>query len=184
MKIFSILLLTVVLCVASSDADHCGDLAAQAKNADSQLSYKSVKGCYQAQAFNRDVARKTIASLESLLSNFYVFTDIARAPTHAPFDTPRVDLLRGLKRIGDRRWKSDYDFQMALYYLLTSVNDGHLAYLRKHLGFTIRLSSLADIVVISLLESHQHNVSMLYSRLLPRCQVHSTYRALCTCGKW
>ncbi|KAG0362926.1 hypothetical protein BC939DRAFT_488680 [Gamsiella multidivaricata] len=139
MKLTSILSLAVALCVVSSDAaaapkhpaksDPCSDLAAQALNATSSLSFKAVKGCYEAQAFNRDVAVKTLASLESLLGNFYAFTDIARSHTGSPFQSPRVDLLAGLKKIGAKKWKTDYDFQMAIYYLLASVNDGHLAYL-------------------------------------------------------
>lgn len=168
MKIASILSLAVALCVVSSDAagtqkprsDPCSDLAAKAKDATSELPYKTVKGCYEAQAFNRGVAQKTIASLESLLSNFYAFTDIAKDPTHAPFETPRVDLLGGLKKIGAKKWKSDYDFQMALYYHLASVNDGHLAYLSKHLCFALRHS--LTCIAMSLLESHRTSVSVLH----------------------
>ncbi|KAF9366741.1 hypothetical protein BGX34_008699 [Mortierella sp. NVP85] len=137
MKITSILSVAVALCVLASDAaaalkpprvDPCSDLAAKAKDATSELPFKAVKGCYEAQAFKKDIAEKTLASLESLVGNFYAFTDIARAPTHAPFQTPRVDLLGGLKKIRSKKWKTDYEFQMALYHLLASVNDGHLAY--------------------------------------------------------
>ncbi|KAF9205610.1 hypothetical protein BGZ49_003782 [Haplosporangium sp. Z 27] len=140
MKFTSIVSLAVALCIVSANAadlnkkshnhsDPCAELSTQAKNATSILSFKSVKGCYEAQTFNRDIADKTIASLESLLGNFYTFLDVARAPTGSPFQTPRVDLLAGLKKIHAKKWKSDYEFQMALYYLLASVNDGHLAYL-------------------------------------------------------
>ncbi|KAG0019019.1 hypothetical protein BGZ80_006420 [Entomortierella chlamydospora] len=141
MKFTSIISLAVALCVVSSGADAaskkpnhhhsdpCKDLGTQAKNGTSSLSFNSVKGCYQAQAFNKHIADKTVASLESLLGNFYTFLDQARAPTGHPFQTRRVDLLDGIKKIHSKKWKSDYDFQMALYYLLASVNDGHLAYL-------------------------------------------------------
>lgn len=136
MKITSILSVAAALCVLASDAaspmpDPCSDLASKAVDANSELPFKAVKACYEAQAFKKDIADKTLDSLESLLGNFYAFTDIARAPTHAPFETPRVDLLGGLKKIRAKKWKSDYEFQMALYHLLASVNDGHLAYVSK-----------------------------------------------------
>ncbi|KAG0303647.1 hypothetical protein BGZ98_006443 [Dissophora globulifera] len=108
--------------------DPCSELAAQGKTADSILQFNTVRDCYGAQTFKQDVANKTLASLESLIGNFYVFVDQAMVPTGAPFKTPAVDLMAGLKKIRATKWKNDYDFNMALTYLTFSANDGHLAY--------------------------------------------------------
>ncbi|KAG0334783.1 hypothetical protein BG000_008051 [Podila horticola] len=108
--------------------DPCSTFAKQAKTENSLLSFDAVRDCYRAQPYNADVAAKTITSLENLFSNFYVFLDAAKAQTKAPFDTPRVDLLAGLKKIRATKYKSDYDFSMALTYLTFSANDGHLAF--------------------------------------------------------
>ncbi|KAF9410244.1 hypothetical protein BGZ94_001719 [Podila epigama] len=108
--------------------DPCSLFAEQAKNEDSIVSYNAVRDCYRAQPFNADIAAKTITSLENLIGNFYAFTDAATAKTKAPFTTPRVDLLAGLRKIKSTKWKSDYDFSMALTYLTFSANDGHLAF--------------------------------------------------------
>lgn len=112
-------------------ADPCSTFAKQAKTENSLLSFDAVRDCYRAQPYNADVAAKTITSLENLFSNFYVFLDAAKAQTNAPFDTPRVDLLAGLKKIRATKYKSDYDFSMALTYLTFSANDGHLAFRSK-----------------------------------------------------
>ncbi|KAG0026905.1 hypothetical protein BGZ81_006034 [Podila clonocystis] len=108
--------------------DPCSTFAKQAKTENSLLSFNAVRDCYRAQPYNAEVAAKTITSLENLIGNFYVFLDAAKAKTKAPFDTPRVDLLAGLKKIRATKWKSDYDFSMALTYLTFSANDGHLAF--------------------------------------------------------
>ncbi|KAF9302932.1 hypothetical protein BGZ74_004621 [Mortierella antarctica] len=108
--------------------DPCSTFAKQAKSQNSLLSFNAVRDCYRAQPYNADVAAKTITSLENLIGNFYAFLDAAKAKTKAPFDTPRVDLLAGLKKIRATKYKSDYDFSMALTYLTFSANDGHLAF--------------------------------------------------------
>ncbi|KAG0345695.1 hypothetical protein BG004_003258 [Podila humilis] len=108
--------------------DPCSTFAEQAKGEDSIVSFNAVRDCYRAQAFNADVAAKTITSLENLIGNFYVFLDAAKSKTKAPFSTPRVNLMAGLRKIRATKWKSDYDFSMALTYLTFSANDGHLAF--------------------------------------------------------
>ncbi|KAF9962844.1 hypothetical protein BGZ70_007852 [Mortierella alpina] len=108
--------------------DPCSELAAQGKDSESILQFDTVRDCYRAQRYNADVAAKTLASVENLIGNVYVFLDQAKAASAAPFKTAKVDLIAGLKKIRETKWKSDYDFNMALTYLTFSVNDGHLAY--------------------------------------------------------
>lgn len=117
----------------SPKEDPCSTFAKQAKNANSLLSFNAVRDCYRAQPYNAEVAAKTLTSLENLIGNFYVFLDAAKATTKAPFDTPRVDLMAGLRKIRATKWTSDYDFSMALSYLTFSANDGHLAFKSKDL---------------------------------------------------
>lgn len=111
--------------------DPCSTFAKEAKNANSLLSFSAVQDCYRAQPYNAEVAAKTLTSLENLIGNFYVFLDAAKAATKAPFDTPRVDLMAGLRKIRATKWKSDYDFSMAVTYLTFSANDGHFAFKSK-----------------------------------------------------
>ncbi|KAF9200750.1 hypothetical protein BGZ49_009010 [Haplosporangium sp. Z 27] len=113
---------------APTPKDPCSDMA-KAKDSNSLLSFNSVRDCYRAQSYKADVADKVLTSLENLIGNFYVFVDQAKAPSAAPFKTPRVDLMAGLKKIRATKWKSDYDFNMALTYLTFSANDGHLSYI-------------------------------------------------------
>lgn len=113
--------------------DPCSELAAQGKTEESILQFNTVRDCYRAQSFKKDIADKTLTSVENLISNFYVFLDQAKASTSAPFKTPKVDLLAGIKKIRETKWKTDYDFNMALTYLTFSANDGHLAYRSKDL---------------------------------------------------
>ncbi|KAF8937255.1 hypothetical protein EDD21DRAFT_86681 [Dissophora ornata] len=113
--------------------DACGLLAKQAQVSGSSLSYDAVKGCFEAQTFKPDVADKVLTSLENVLGNFYVFLDQAKAGPNAsagsPLLTPTVDVMQELNKIRQKKdWKSDYEFQMALSYLTSSLNDGHLAY--------------------------------------------------------
>ncbi|KAF9279370.1 hypothetical protein BGZ68_007959 [Mortierella alpina] len=54
---------------------------------------------------------------------------VFKAAAGEPFKTPAVDLKAGLQKIRSTQWTSDYDFTMALTYLLFSVHDAHLAYL-------------------------------------------------------
>ncbi|KAF9364946.1 hypothetical protein BGX34_011987 [Mortierella sp. NVP85] len=131
MKITSVLSLAVALCIVSTQAapsDPCSTLAAEGQNEDSILKYKTVRDCYRAQKFNKDIAEKTLKSVESAIGNFYAFVDSAKGSYKAPFKTPKVDLLKGLKKIRETKWKNDYDFQMAITYLAYQVNDGHLSY--------------------------------------------------------
>ena len=151
MKVTSIISLAVALCVVSAQGatttttattkptsspapkpkDPCSTLAKEGNGASGQLSFKAVRDCYRAQSFNKDIAEKTLTSVENLIGNVYVFLDQAKASSKAPFKTPKVDLMAGLKKIRNTKWKSDYDFNMALTYLTFSANDGHLAYRSK-----------------------------------------------------
>jgi hypothetical protein len=108
--------------------DPCSTLAKEGDGASGFLSYNAVRDCYRAQTYKADVAAKTLTSVENLIGNIYVFLDQAKETSKAPFKTPKVDLMAGLKKIKDTKWKSDYDFNMALTYLTFSANDGHLAY--------------------------------------------------------
>ncbi|KAF9913095.1 hypothetical protein EC991_003554 [Linnemannia zychae] len=108
--------------------DPCATLAKEGEDASGHLTYNSVRDCYRAQTYKADIAAKTVTSVENLIGNIYVFLDQAKQTSKAPFKTPKVDLMAGLKKIKDTKWKSDYDFNMALTYLTFSANDGHLAY--------------------------------------------------------
>ncbi|KAF9951425.1 hypothetical protein BGZ70_000998 [Mortierella alpina] len=105
--------------------------------------------------FDSTVANSILSTLDSLLGNIYAFLDMAlvgyggalagasvegfnatsaaafKAAADEPFKTPAVDLKAGLQKIRSTQWTSDYDFTMALTYLLFSVHDAHLAYLSE-----------------------------------------------------
>ncbi|KAK3813761.1 MAG: hypothetical protein J3R72DRAFT_462106 [Linnemannia gamsii] len=108
--------------------DPCSTLAKEGDEGNGHLTYNSVRDCYRAQTYKADIAAKTVTSVENLIGNIYVFLDQAKEASKAPFKTPKVDLMAGLKKIKETKWKSDYDFNMALTYLTFSANDGHLAY--------------------------------------------------------
>ncbi|GJJ73483.1 hypothetical protein EMPS_05841 [Entomortierella parvispora] len=112
--------------------DPCATLAQEGKKEGLSLSYAAVKGCYEAQPFNADLAAKTLAAIENSLGNFYAFVDQAKSgPTTvsgSPLQTAKVDIMGQLAKIKATKWKNDYEFQMALTYLTLSANDGHLAY--------------------------------------------------------
>ncbi|KAF9410686.1 hypothetical protein BGZ94_001567 [Podila epigama] len=120
----------------NASKDPCAQLAKEAKNSSAQLSLSVVKACFEAHKFRKDVAEKVLTSVENLIGNFYAFTDLARDPSltnsskgnSSVFQTPAVDLLKELAALRTRKFKNDYEFQMAVTMLLLSVNDGHLSY--------------------------------------------------------
>ncbi|KAF9196441.1 hypothetical protein BGZ49_002828, partial [Haplosporangium sp. Z 27] len=135
MKFTSILSLAAALgAVSAAVSDHhthvdpCATFGAQVSNPNATITLQAVNDCYKAQKFDHNVAKKTIQSLENLYGNFYAFKDSARVKTGVPFETPRVDVLRGLKEIGAKKWKSDYEFQTAILLFLTTLNDAHVSY--------------------------------------------------------
>lgn len=119
------------------------------------------------------MANSILSTLESLLGNIYAFLDMAlvgyggalagasadgfnatsaavfKAAAGEPFKTPAVDLKAGLQKIRSTQWTSDYDFTMALTYLLFSVHDAHLAYLCKRFHI-IRLANQLHFKSVSL----------------------------------
>ncbi|CAO3566565.1 unnamed protein product [Mortierella alpina] len=133
----------------------CADLAAQGVDKTSTLQYQTVLDCYRSMQFDPTVANSILSTLDSLLGNIYAFLDMAmvgyggalagasaegfnatsaaafKAAADEPFKTPAVDLKAGLQKIRSTQWTSDYDFSMALTYLLFSVHDAHLAYLSE-----------------------------------------------------
>ncbi|KAF9578332.1 hypothetical protein BGW38_005919, partial [Lunasporangiospora selenospora] len=129
--------------------DPCSTLASQGKSSDSILTWEAVRGCYQAQAYDPAHAAKILTSVENLVGNVYVFLDQAKAPSKAPFRTPQVDIMAELKKFRTRKFKSDYEFNMALTYMTFSVNDGHFAYRNdcyKTATFTQPISLYAPVV--------------------------------------
>ncbi|KAF9982440.1 hypothetical protein BGZ75_006163 [Mortierella antarctica] len=131
----------------------CADLAAQGVDSSSALEYQTVLDCYRSLQFDPAVANSILSTLDSLLGNIYAFLDMAlveyggalagssadgfnatsaavfKAAAGEPFKTPAVDLKAGLQKIRSTQWTGDYEFTMALTYLLFSVHDAHLAYL-------------------------------------------------------
>lgn len=103
-------------------------MAKEGNSSSGHLTFESVRDCYRAQTFKADIAEKTLTSVENLIGNVYVFLDQAKEASQAPFKTPKIDLMAGLKKVREAKYKSDYDFNMALTYLTFSANDGHLAY--------------------------------------------------------
>ncbi|KAF8984460.1 hypothetical protein BGZ46_008015 [Entomortierella lignicola] len=134
MKFTSIISLTAALGIVSATtaelhhSDPCALFGAQALNPNATITVKTVRDCYNAQKFDHEVAKTTIESLESLFDNFYVFKDVAKMKTGYPFETPQVDVIRGLKKIASKKWKNDFDFQMAIYYHVSTLNDAHVSY--------------------------------------------------------
>ncbi|KAF9916166.1 hypothetical protein BX616_004470 [Lobosporangium transversale] len=138
MKFTSILTLTAALCAVTAAApsknDSCTLMSQQASKRGASMSYGAVKGCFESHPYRPDVAERSLRSVERMLSNFYAFVEQAKQdPVKVPggsiFKSKPVDILGELARIRRKKdWKSDYEFQNAIAYLLLSVNDGHLSY--------------------------------------------------------
>ncbi|KAF8984854.1 hypothetical protein BGZ46_006796 [Entomortierella lignicola] len=127
----------------SSSPDPCSDLAAQGQNPNSMLNFETVRDCFYSFPYNKELVEKTIDSLYNVIDKFYIFKDLAKAPTRPPFSTPRVDLLAGLKKIRAKKWDRDIDFRTAIRLLFNSVNDGHLGFYDNCYGTVLFLQPIS-----------------------------------------
>ncbi|KAF9113869.1 hypothetical protein BGW39_003561, partial [Mortierella sp. 14UC] len=110
----------------SSHPDPCGRLGAK-KGAN--VKYKDVADCYRAIPFDRSAANTTINTVHDLFRDYYVFTDKALAPRlPKPFMSEPVDILKQLKTIGRREYKSDYQFHTDVRHAIDTLRDGHASY--------------------------------------------------------
>ncbi|KAG0239608.1 hypothetical protein BGW41_007606, partial [Actinomortierella wolfii] len=136
MKFTTLLSIAAAVCVASAapsttaakKTDPCATVAAAATSASSDLPFDAVSACYRNMPYNSKVAGELLTALEQMAGQYYVFEDSANGRYKAPFQTPRVNFDVELKKIRSTKWKTDYDFNMALTNLFSSANDGHLSY--------------------------------------------------------
>ncbi|GJJ73582.1 hypothetical protein EMPS_05940 [Entomortierella parvispora] len=128
MKFTALLSLAAAVCVvsAANTTDPCAALANEATA--KAITLDTTRACYNSFKFDKEIAAKTIESLENLWTNFYPFIDSAQQHSGSPFVTPKVNLLAELKKIKEHKWKNDYEFHNALHLLVASLNDGHASY--------------------------------------------------------
>ncbi|KAG0040099.1 hypothetical protein BGZ82_005151 [Podila clonocystis] len=129
-----ILLLSTALAAAASAAptsegyyaDHCSLLA---KAQSGQITYQQVANCYRSVDFNPKLAKETIDTLTTFYNDAFVFRDVAMTPNlKSPFTTAPVNAIEGLKKIGQKQYKNDFEFHHDLALLAMSFNDAHTTY--------------------------------------------------------
>ncbi|KAF9905983.1 hypothetical protein EC991_001142 [Linnemannia zychae] len=110
----------------SSRLDPCGRLGTKKGM---NVKYKDVADCYRSIPFDRSAANTTIDTVHDLFRDYYVFTDKALAPRLSkPFTSEPVDILKQLKAIGQRKYKSDYQFHTDVRHAVNTLRDGHASY--------------------------------------------------------
>ncbi|KAG0333687.1 hypothetical protein BG000_008960 [Podila horticola] len=129
-----LLLLSTALAAVTSAApasegyypDHCSLLV---KAQPGQITYQQVANCYRSVDFNPKLAKETIDTLTTFYNDAFVFRDVATTPNlKSPFTTSPVDAIEGLKKIGQKQYKNDFDFHHDLSLLAMSFNDAHTTY--------------------------------------------------------
>ncbi|KAG0035589.1 hypothetical protein BGZ81_005567 [Podila clonocystis] len=128
-----LLLLSTALAAASAVPtsegyypDHCSLLA---KAQSGQITYQQVANCYRSIDFNPKLAKETIDTLTTFYNDAFVFRDVAMTPNlKSPFTTAPVNAIEGLKKIGRKQYKNDFEFHHDLALLAMSFNDAHTTY--------------------------------------------------------
>ena len=136
-SLVKILLLSTALAAIANAApsmagnrDHCSILA---KAEPGQITYQQVANCYRSIDFNPTQAKATIDAMTTFYNDAFVFRDLALTPNlKSPFTTAPVDAMEGLKKIGQKRYRSDFDFHRDLSLFAMSFNDAHVTYARKY----------------------------------------------------
>ncbi|KAF9277058.1 hypothetical protein BGZ68_009567 [Mortierella alpina] len=106
--------------------DHCS-LLAQAKP--DQITYQQVANCYRSIDFNSKQSKTTIETMTTFYNDAFVFRDVALTPNlKSPLTTAPVDAMAGLKKIGQKRYKNDFEFHQDLSLFAMSFNDAHVTY--------------------------------------------------------
>ncbi|KAF9301781.1 hypothetical protein BGZ74_006274 [Mortierella antarctica] len=133
-SVAKLLILSTALAAVASAAptsedyypDHCSLLA---KAQSGQITYQRVANCYRSVDFNPKLAKETIDTLTTFYNDAFVFRDMAMTPNlESPFSTAPVDAIAGLKKIGQKWYKNDFDFHHDLALLAMSFNDAHTTY--------------------------------------------------------
>ncbi|KAF9985731.1 hypothetical protein BGZ75_002567 [Mortierella antarctica] len=106
--------------------DHCSLLA---KSKPGQITFQQVANCYRSIDFNLQQAKATIETMTTFYNDAFVFRDVALTPNlKSPLTTAPVDAMEGLKRVGQKRYKNDFDFHQDLSLFVMSFNDAHVTY--------------------------------------------------------
>ncbi|KAG0204549.1 hypothetical protein BGX28_003555 [Mortierella sp. GBA30] len=110
----------------ASHPDHCSLLA---KVKPGQIAYQHVANCYRSINFDPKQAKATTEAMTTFYSDAFVFTDVALTPNlKSPFTTAPVDAMEGLRTIGGKQYKNDFDFHQDLALFAMSFNDAHVTY--------------------------------------------------------
>ncbi|CAG8807926.1 26758_t:CDS:2, partial [Racocetra persica] len=102
----------------------CGDVT-KAINAEKLIDYDALKTCFKSIPFNATNAAQIIDSASHILSNYYVFLDQANKNPPNGFTYQPIDIIGELKSLRKTKFKSDYDFKIALRTLIFKLKDGH-----------------------------------------------------------
>ncbi|KAF9959788.1 hypothetical protein BGZ70_008755 [Mortierella alpina] len=132
-SLVKLLLLSTALAAVANAApnmvgypDHCSLLA---KAKPGRITYQEVANCYRSIDFNLKQAKATIETLTTFYNDAFVFRDVALTPNlKSPLTASPVDAMEGLKRIGQKRYRNDFDFHQDLSLFAMSFNDAHVTY--------------------------------------------------------
>ncbi|KAF9918672.1 hypothetical protein FBU30_011329 [Linnemannia zychae] len=106
--------------------DACSVLANTIPN---NIKYQHVLDCYNSIPFNNTNAATTLATMLTIYKDYYVFTDDALTPElPSPFVSAPFDIIKELKKIGHRKYTSDFKFHDDIRVAINSLNDGHATY--------------------------------------------------------
>ncbi|KAG0308691.1 hypothetical protein BGZ98_007162 [Dissophora globulifera] len=94
-----------------------------------ELTYDAVANCYRAFTYNSEIATKTLATVRTIFNDYYIFRDSALTPDlQAPFSSAPVDIMNVLDLIGQKKYRSDYEFHNDIYNAVQSLHDAHAGY--------------------------------------------------------
>ncbi|KAI9033594.1 hypothetical protein CLU79DRAFT_724495 [Phycomyces nitens] len=109
---------------AANSTDPCAAIARK-----KIATFTEAKACLQYFPFDKDAADQTLDTVHKIVTELYVFKDIAKSPPSIKgLSVVPVDLELGIDIIRNQAWNSDQEFQDSISLLLDKVHDAHLAY--------------------------------------------------------
>ncbi|RUS29818.1 hypothetical protein BC938DRAFT_480198 [Jimgerdemannia flammicorona] len=90
--------------------------------------WEQSKACLENFPFNKAVAQQTLDTVIDTWDSFFVFKDIAARPPKSHLSLKSVDLIKELKALKNKIYKSDFAFQNDIQNIAFSLYDAHLNY--------------------------------------------------------
>ncbi|CAG8587341.1 22886_t:CDS:2, partial [Gigaspora rosea] len=102
--------------------DGCTRLA---KRISSSPSYDVVKACFEGIKYDPKRAKQMLDVVEGIMLNFYIFSDQAEEKPQKGFSFKPIDLKKELNLLRNKKYKSDFEFMMAIRNLIAQLKDAH-----------------------------------------------------------